>query len=121
MAVLDQVVTDQYAVYNGDSAEVLEKLPKNSVHMAIYSPPFATVKGGCLYTYSSSVRDLSNARTYKEFFEHYAYIVEHIHRAMLPGRICAVHCMDVPKEGANICGYSDFPGHLIEQIGRAHV
>lgn len=114
MACLDQVITDEYAIYNGDSCEVLATLPKNSVHMAVYSPPFATINGGCLYNYSSSIRDLSNARTYTEFFDHYAYIVEHIHRAMLPGRICAVHCMDVPKDGANICGYSDFPGDLIK-------
>jgi DNA modification methylase len=120
MACLDQAITDRYAIYNGDSAEVLAKLPDNSVHMSIYSPPFATENGGCLYNYSSSVRDLSNARTYKEFFEHYAYIVENITRATLPGRISAVHCMDVPKQGSNICGYSDFPGDIIrlhEKLG----
>ena len=120
MACLDQTITDRYAIYNGDSAEVLAKLPDNSVHMSIYSPPFATENGGCLYNYSSSVRDLSNARTYAEFFEHYAYIVENITRATLPGRISAVHCMDVPKQGSNICGYSDFPGDIIrlhEKLG----
>lgn len=120
MACLNQTITDRYAIYNGDSAEVLAKLPDNSVHMSIYSPPFATENGGCLYNYSSSVRDLSNARTYVEFFEHYAYIVENITRATLPGRISAVHCMDVPKQGSNICGYSDFPGDIIrlhEKLG----
>lgn len=113
MAVMDQVITDQYAIYNGDSAEVLASLPDESVGMSIYSPPFATENGGCLYNYSSSVRDLSNARTYDEFFEHYGFIVKHICRAMKPGRISAVHCMDVPKQGANICGYTDFPGDII--------
>lgn len=113
MAVMDQVVTDQYAIYNGDSAEVLQKIPDESVGMSIYSPPFATENGGCLYNYSSSVRDLSNSRTYAEFFEHYGFIVKQIHRAMKPGRISAVHCMDVPKQGANICGYTDFPGDII--------
>jgi DNA modification methylase len=113
MAVITQEVTDNYALYNGDSAEVLATIPDESIGMAIYSPPFATENGGCLYNYSSSVRDLSNARTYDEFFEHYRYIVAHIARALKPGRISAVHCMDVPKQGANICGYSDFPGHII--------
>lgn len=113
MAVIDQVIADQYAIYNGDSAEVLTSIPSESVGMAIYSPPFATENGGCLYNYSSSPRDLSNSRTYEEFFDHYRYIVEHIHRALKPGRIAAVHCMDVPCEGANICGYSDFPGDII--------
>lgn len=120
MAVMEQVITDDYAIYNGDSAEVLASLPDESVGLSVYSPPFATENGGCLYNYSSSVRDLSNARTYDEFFEHYAYIVEHITRATKPGRISAVHCMDAPKQGANICGYSDFPGDIIrlhERLG----
>ncbi len=113
MAVIEQVVTDRYAIYNGDSAEVFAALPDESLGMAIYSPPFATENGGCLYNYSSSVRDLSNARTYEEFFEHYRFIATQVARALKPGRICAVHCMDVPTQGANICGYSDFPGDLI--------
>lgn len=120
MACLNQTITDDYAIYNGDSAEVLATLPDKSVGHSIYSPPFATEGGGCLYNYSSSVRDLSNARSYEEFFEHYEYIVSHIFRAMIPGRITAVHCMDVPKAGSNICGYTDFPGDIIklhEKIG----
>ena len=114
MAVLDQLITDDYALYNGDSAEVLQSLPDKSIHHCIYSPPFATEGGGCLYNYSSSVRDLSNARSYNEFFDHYGFIVEQIARVMLPGRITAVHCMDVPKQGSNICGYTDFPGDIIK-------
>lgn len=113
MACLDQVITNSYAIYNGDSAEVLATIPTESIGLSIYSPPFACESGGALYNYSSSVRDLSNARSYKEFFEHYEFIVEHITRATIPGRISAVHCMDVPKQGANICGYTDFPGDII--------
>lgn len=113
MPVIEQVVTDRYAIYNGDSAEVLASLPDSSIGMSIYSPPFATENGGALYNYSSSPRDLSNSRTYDEFFEHYGFIVKQIERLTKPGRITAVHCTDVPKQGANICGYSDFPGHII--------
>jgi DNA modification methylase len=113
MAVLDQTQTEQYAIFNGDSAEVLQSLPDQSVGLSVYSPPFATENGGCLYNYSSSVRDLSNARTYDEFFEHYGFIVGEITRLTLPGRLSIVHCMDVPKQGANICGYTDFPGDII--------
>ena len=113
MPVIEQTVTESYAIYNGDSAEVLQSLPSDSVGLSVYSPPFATENGGCLYNYSSSPRDLSNARTYAEFFDHYAYIVEQIKRVTMPGRLSAVHCMDVPKQGANICGYTDFPGDII--------
>lgn len=113
MAVISQLTTDRYAIYNGDSAEMLKTLPDNSAGMVIYSPPFATENGGALYNYSSSPRDLSNSRTYEEFFDHYRFIVQETARVLKPGRIAAVHCMDVPKEGANIAGFSDFPGDII--------
>lgn len=120
MAVIEQELTERYAIYNGDSCEVLPTIPDESVHLSIYSPPFATDGGGCLYHYSSSDRDLSNCRSYKEFFEHYEFIVSEIYRATMPGRITAVHCMDIPRNGANICSYIDFPGDIIrlhEKIG----
>jgi DNA modification methylase len=120
MAITSQIITDQYAIYNGDSAEWIQSVPDESVGFSVYSPPFATEGGGCLYNYSSSVRDLSNSRTYDEFFEHYGFIVENIARVTKPGRITDVHCMDVPKQGANICGYTDFPGDIIrlhEKLG----
>jgi DNA modification methylase len=113
MPVTDQVMTDDYALYCGDSCEVLPTLPGESVHLSVYSPPFATEVNGCLYHYSSSERDLSNSRSYEEFFDHYEFIVSEIARLTLPGRITAVHCMDVPSNGANICGYLDFPGDII--------
>lgn len=115
MACKEQKLTDTYAIYNGDSCEVLGTIPSESVHLSIYSPPFAG-----LYTYSSDPRDLSNARTYAEFLKHYAFIIQEIHRVTLPGRISAVHCTDVPQKGANIGGYVDFPGDVIrlhEQAG----
>jgi DNA modification methylase len=108
MSVIDQTITDRYAAYHGDCMEVLPTLPDESVHLSVYSPPFCG-----LFHYSSSERDLSNARSYEEFFDHYEFVVREIHRLMLPGRITAVHCMDVPKDGANIAGYRDFPGDVI--------
>ena len=115
MAVEEQEITKDYAIYLSDCIEVMRELKSESVHMSVYSPPF-----GGLYHYSSSERDLSNCRSYEEFFTHYRYVVEEIHRITLPGRISAVHCMDVPKRGANIAGYIDFPGDIIrlhEEIG----
>lgn len=115
MAIKEQVITDDYAIYNGDCVEVMETLPDESVDLSIYSPPFCG-----LYNYSSDDRDLSNCRTYQEFFDHYEYVVREIHRLTKPGRITAVHCMDVPKQGANIGGLTDFPGDIIrlhERLG----
>lgn len=113
MAVNNQVITDEYAIYNGDCCEVMRTLPDGCVHLSIYSPPFAVESGGALYNYSSSPRDFSNSKTYDEFFEQYDYLLSELTRITMPGRISAVHCMDVPLDGANICGYSDFPGDIV--------
>ena len=113
MAVNDQVITDDYALYNGDCCEVIRTLPNESMHLSVYSPPFATEGGGALYNYSSSPRDFSNSKSYEEFFEQYRYLVEEITRVTMPGRLSCVHCMDVPRDGANICGYTDFPGDIV--------
>lgn len=108
MAVLDQHITDRFAIYNGDAMEVIPTLPDGSVHLSIYSPPFAG-----LYQYTSSERDLSNTRDYDEFFEHYGFFVGEIARATMPGRMTAVHCMDVPTGNSGGDALSDFPGDII--------
>lgn len=113
MAIIDQLITDQYAIYNGDALEVLPTLPDASVDLSVYSPPFATDSGGCLYHYSSSDRDLSNCRDYSEFFTHYEFFVRELFRLTKPGRMAAVHCMDVPSGNSGCDSYADFPGDII--------
>ena len=108
MAVLDQKLTDRYAIYNGDCIEVMAKLPKESIHLSIYSPPF-----GGLYHYSSSERDLSNCKDYKQFFDHYTFVVREKFRVTMPGRMTAVHCMDVPSGNCGTDYLVDFPGDII--------
>lgn len=119
MAVKNQEIQKNYALYNGDCIEVMDTLPDNSIDMSIYSPPFANGRGG-LYNYSSHEQDLSNCKSYHEFFEHYEYVVEQKTRITKPGRMSGVHCWDVPKEGANVGGLIDFPGDIIrlhERLG----
>jgi len=108
MAVIDQVITDQYAIYNGDCVETMRTLPDESVHLSSYSPSF-----GGLYQYSSTERDLSNCTDYEEFFEHYAFVVREIARVTMPGRMTAVHCMDVPSGNSGTDYLVDFPGDII--------
>src|SRR3990167_6145137 len=111
MAVMNQAITERYAAYLGDCCEVMPKLPDESIHLSIYSPPFAG-----LYHYSSSERDVSNARSYEEFFEHYEYVIKETARLTLPGRLTGVHCMDVPTGNTGNDALRDFPGDII----RAH-
>lgn len=121
---IEQIVNDRYAIYLGDCCEVMPKLPDESIHFSIYSPPFAG-----LYHYSSSPRDLSNSRDYPEFLEHYSFVVSEISRLTMPGRLTAVHCMDVPSGNSGIDHLMDFPGDIIRlhekykfhYTGRYHV
>lgn len=111
--------TDQsefYSLYHGDCCEVLPTLPSDSVHLSVYSPPFVG-----LYHYSSSERDMSNCRSREEFLEHYAFLIEQIERVTMPGRLTAVHCMDVPTGGGVLF---DLPGEIVrlhERFGMHYI
>lgn len=113
MAVIDQRLTDRYAIFNGDCCEVMPSLPDGSVHLSVYSPPFAG-----LYQYSSSERDLSNCTGYDQFFDHYGFVVREIARLTVPGRMTAVHCMDVPSGNSGTDHLIDFPGDIIRLHAR---
>ncbi len=108
MAINDQVITENYAIYNGDCIEVMQDMPDESIHLSVYSPPF-----GGLYHYSSNDRDLSNCKDYDVFFDHYAYVVEELNRITLPGRITGVHCTDIPSSNSGKDYLIDFPGDVI--------
>lgn len=110
MDCINQSIGEKYALYNGDSAEILKEIPSDSVHYEIFSPPFAS-----LYTYSNSERDLGNCRTTEEFYTQFQYIVKELYRVLMPGRLVSFHCMDFPlsKERDGVIGLRDFRGELI--------
>lgn len=110
MKILDQYTTERYSLINADTTEAIKDIPDNSIGLSVYSPPFSS-----LYTYSNSDRDLGNSRNDDEFFQHFEYIVKEIERIMMPGRIMAVHCMQIPtmKERDGYIGMRDFRGDLI--------
>ena len=111
MNVLDQMIDDQYAIYNGDSCEVLKNIPDNSIHYTLFSPPFAS-----LYTYSNSDRDMGNSKGDEEFYQHFTYLVKELYRVTMPGRLLSFHCMNIPlmKERDGVIGLKDFRGQLIK-------
>lgn len=111
MGVLDQQITDRWAVYNADAIDVMTAIPDDSIHATIYSPPFSG-----LYQYSSDDRDLSNAHDYGDFFDHYRFFIEEIYRLTVPGRLSGVHAAVVPSGNTGKDAYTDFPGDVI----RAH-
>lgn len=108
MAASDQVITDRAAIYNGDCLAVMPTLPDESVHFSIYSPPFAG-----LYNYSSDERDVSNCDDHEQFYDHYAFVVRETFRLTMPGRLTAVHCMNLLSGNSGGDHLIDLPGGII--------
>ena len=113
MNVLNQVLGERFAAYQGDCVEVTKGLPDSSIHYTIFSPPFAS-----LYTYSNSDRDMGNSRDGDEFQEHFLFLIRELYRIMMPGRCVSVHCMNIPamKSRDGYIGIKDFRGDIIRQF-----
>ncbi|MDE2095787.1 MAG: site-specific DNA-methyltransferase [Patescibacteria group bacterium] len=110
VSVKNQVITKHYALYNDDCCEAIKAIKSESIGCSVFSPPFSD-----LYSYSDADEDMGNCRSYEEFFTHYGFLVEELFRIMLPGRIIAVHCMDLPthKNKGEELGIRDFPGDIV--------
>lgn len=113
---MEQSHGKNYSIYNGDSCDVLQGIPDNSIHYSITSIPFAS-----LYTYSNSERDLGNSRSYSEFWTHYEFLIRQWVRVMMPGRLISIHCMNLPtsKERDGYIGLRDFRGDVIRGMQQA--
>ena len=111
VTIKDQFVNEDFAYYCGDCVEVSMGIPDNKADIIIYSPPFFE-----LYVYSDDPKDMNNSANYIQFKTHYEFLLKELKRILKPGRICAVHCMDLPiqkgKEG--YIGLRDFSGDLIK-------
>lgn len=116
MDCLNQYQGKNFYLLNGDTTELIRNFPDNSMHFEIYSPPFSS-----LYTYSNSDRDLGNSKNDEEFFTHFHFITSELFRILKPGRIMAVHCMNLPtsKERDGFIGIKDFRGDLIREFQSA--
>ena len=111
--VIDQYHDEEWSLYHGDSIEVIKGIPDNSLHFSIFSPPFAD-----LYVYSNSLHDMGNSKNNDEFLNHFRFLVKDLYRCMMPGRIVAMHCMNLPamKSRDGFIGMKDFRGDLIRMF-----
>lgn len=102
-----------WKLIKGDCVEEVKRLPSNSLHYSIFSPPFAS-----LYTYSNSPRDMGNCKTHGEFYDHFRFLVSELHRVIMPGRLVSFHCMNLPtsKQNHGYIGITDFRGDLIRMF-----
>jgi len=106
----DTATGNGWTMEQGDCLDVVGDMADESIDYTIFSPPFAS-----LYTYSDSARDMGNCRDHSEFFEHFSYLVPHLYRVTLPGRLLSFHCMNLPtsKVRDGVIGLTDFRGQLI--------
>ena len=111
--VLDMQSGETWQMYNGDCCQALQGLPDDSIDFCIHSPPFSS-----LYIYSDSEVDMGNCQSDEEFFQHYRFAIEQLYRVSVPGRLCAVHCKDLPKyaNAYGTTGLIDFPGACIQEF-----
>jgi len=109
--VKKEVKTEDYHLLNGDCVQESKKIADNAADLVVFSPPFAE-----LYVYSDKEEDMGNVSDYKQFENHFKFLIPELKRVLKPGRICAIHCMDLPiqkgKEG--YIGLRDFSGMLIQ-------
>lgn len=114
--VMDEAFGENWALYNGDSIEVLPQLPDQSIDLSVFSPPFSST-----YTYSPSDRDLGNVSSDAMFWEQFAWVSKELLRVMKPGRLVAVHVANLPtyanRDGAS--GRKDFRGDTIRHFVEA--
>ncbi len=113
MNVLNQHITTNAALYNGDSSEVLGGLPDASIALSVFSPPFQS-----LYVYSATERDLGNSGSPETFWQHFGFISAQLRRVMRPGRIVCCHVAQVPMLKAihGEIGLFDFRGDTIKHF-----
>jgi DNA modification methylase len=58
---------------------------------------------------------LSNSIDHDEFFQHFGFCIDEIARLTMPGRISAVHCMDIPLSNSGCDAMFDLPGRIIHE------
>ena len=102
-----------WTCYLGDCVDTVARLPDESIHFSIFSPPFAS-----LFTYSNSDRDMGNSKGEDEFAIHFQFLVKELFRVLKPGRLVSFHCMNIPTTITHdgYIGLSDFRGDLIRQF-----
>jgi hypothetical protein len=61
---------------------------------------------------------MGNSKTPGEFYQHFSYLVDELYRITMPGRLMAVHCMQLTTSKANdgFIGVRDFRGDLIRMF-----
>lgn len=107
---------DGWTLHNADCIDLIREIDVDSLDFSIYSPPFES-----LFTYSNSDRDMGNNKSSGDFQKHYQFLLDEMYKKMKPGRLVAVHCMNLTTSKVNdgYIGIRDFRGDIIRAHQRA--
>jgi len=112
---INTVVGDGWQMHHGDCVRVARQIQDESIDFSVFSPPFAD-----LFTYSNDPQDMGNCIDLAEFTSHFEILIAEMMRIMKPGRIVAVHCVELLatkwKDGHG--GGKDLPGEIIRMFWR---
>lgn len=111
-----QVITDEYAIYQGDCVECIKLIPDNSIGLSVFSPPFPG-----MYAYTDSERDMGNCTNIDEMLQHMDFLIPELLRVIMPGRLCCVHLCQLTamKSRDGWIGLKDYRGAVIDHFSRA--
>lgn len=101
---------EQFRIINADCISHMHSMPRQSVDMSIYSPPFPSV-----FSYQSSAKDIGNSEDLaSEAPLHFSFFYKAMLPIIKPGRVMLVHCTQIPRlKRSGEFGLFDFRGLLI--------
>lgn len=116
MKAINEQHGSDWTMYHGDCVDVVRQMPDCSIDFGIHSPPFAN-----LFIYSDSEADMGNCATTEEFIQHYEFLISELYRTTVVGRLCSVHCKDLPKYANrdDTTGLFDFPGMIVRAFEKS--
>lgn len=111
--MVKEVITEDYAIYQGDCVECIKNLPDDSIGLSVFSPPFPG-----MYAYTDSERDMGNCTSLDEMLSHMKFMLPDLYRVLMPGRSVYIHLTQEPifmwQEGYS--GLRDFRGEVIRAM-----
>lgn len=98
-----------YKIVNNDSVLEMDNVAENSVGLILTSIPFSNQ-----YEYSPNYADFGHSDNNSEFFKQMDYLTPKLLKALIPGRIAAIHVKDrIIPGGMNGAGFqTTYPFHI---------
>ena len=111
--VINQTITDHYAMYNRDCVHAFKGLPDNSLHLGVTSVPFPG-----MYVYSNSAFDMGNVTSILQMVDQFRFLVREAFRCLIPGRSFFIHLTQgiAQKQRDGYMGLRDFSGPMIAMM-----